>query len=198
MECWKYVMQANLFSCGVFSSSSQVDLLPEIAQAPRVPTKVSAPIAAIAADVERYVRTRTPAGYPGTLKARLCSPGTPEAPDGACNTTAINALVLHVGMTAIAAAAVSGAPIPSVRVRAHEVLGVGWTCRCVVATACCCAGLCMRPPPRTHAPQMLCGAVAVILVPCAGARPVPFVLPHGSLPIGLSPPPLSRLTPPPP
>ena len=83
-----------------------MDLLPEIAQPPRVPTKVSAPIAAIAGDLERYVRTRTPAGYPATLKPRLCGPPTADAPEGAYNTSAINALALHVGMTAIAAAAV--------------------------------------------------------------------------------------------
>ena len=85
----------------------QVDLLPEISQPPRVLGKTSGAIQPLIPDLDRYVKSRTPPTFPATLKARLLLP--PEAAasgDSQYNSSAINSLVIHVGMSAISSAQV--------------------------------------------------------------------------------------------
>ena len=81
-----------------FTPNLKVDLLPEIAQPPKILATVSAPLAAagILADVDAFLSTRQPFSLPVDLRGSLV------APDGSPRVALINALVLHVGVAGIA------------------------------------------------------------------------------------------------
>jgi hypothetical protein len=66
--------------------AAQVDLLPEITQAPRVLGKPTAPIASFVGDLERYIKTKMPSAFPLNLKDRLRM-----APDAAAGSIATGA-----------------------------------------------------------------------------------------------------------
>lgn len=94
-----------------FTPNLKVDLLPEIGQSPAVHPAMYLPAlqaAGLLADVDNYLRTRTPVTFFLDLRSRLMLPAA-EGQDRAgeegagprYNVAAINALVLHVGVNAI-------------------------------------------------------------------------------------------------
>lgn len=77
---------------------SQVDLLPDITQPPRMLSAASAPLAAagLQADVDSFLGSRTPSNFLDQIKGRL------NGRDGKPKPSLINSLVLHVGSQAVA------------------------------------------------------------------------------------------------
>lgn len=84
-----------------FTPNLKVDLLPEINEAPTVLSDYTTALVAteIKPDLDSYLVTRAPLSFLGQLHNRLLLP--PNSPDGKYNITAINALVLYVGIQAI-------------------------------------------------------------------------------------------------
>jgi len=88
-----------------FTPNLKVDMLPEIAQPPRMvaPSAQHVP-ASLLADLDSFLTTRQPFTFVLELRTRLTQP------DGAPRVAIINALVLHVGLAAIAALRPSQGP----------------------------------------------------------------------------------------
>jgi CCR4-NOT transcription complex subunit 1 len=92
-----------------FTPNLKVDLLPEIAASPRCAPGSDAALrgvhGALCAELDSYLVTRTPAGFPSDLRAALLLPAPEAALAGTrYNVPLLNALVLHCGAAAIAAA----------------------------------------------------------------------------------------------
>jgi CCR4-NOT transcription complex subunit 1 len=98
-----------------FTPNLKVDLLPEIAQPPRIPAGYTAALLSLKGEVDAYLKTRQPASFLAELPAKLRLPPSTGATGGiggghpggdgglpAYNTPAMNALVIYVGAQAIA------------------------------------------------------------------------------------------------
>jgi len=90
-----------------FTPNLKVDLLPEITQAPRiVPDEGSLLPAQLKGEVDAYLKARHPMSFLAELRSRLLLPPQEQAAFGTrYNAPLINALVLYVGIQAIAAKA---------------------------------------------------------------------------------------------
>ena len=89
-----------------FTPNLKVDLLPEISQSPRIVADDenafrSSPLRA---ELDAYLKTRSPRGFPSDLRQRLMlEPQAAAAGGHAYDVPLMNALVLHVGVQAIQA-----------------------------------------------------------------------------------------------
>ena len=90
-----------------FTPNLKVDLLPEIAAPPRLPADADAALRAkpLRAEIDAFLQNRPAAALPVELRSRLMLPAAEAVASGTrYNVPLLNALVLHVGCTAIAAA----------------------------------------------------------------------------------------------
>jgi CCR4-NOT transcription complex subunit 1 len=80
-----------------FTPNLKIDVIPEMSKSPTVLSNVIGPINALRGDLDNYLKNRQSPGFLFGLLPRLCKEGTKEV--DACK---VNALVLYVGMHAIA------------------------------------------------------------------------------------------------
>ncbi|KAI8909736.1 CCR4-Not complex component, Not1-domain-containing protein [Gorgonomyces haynaldii] len=95
-----------------FTPNLKVDLLPEINQSPRILSDYTSPLLAnnLKQDIDLYMKSRSPVSFLIDLQSRLLNK---DKSKGQYNVSVINALVLYVGVQAIAQAQnklVQGAP----------------------------------------------------------------------------------------
>ena len=80
-----------------FTPNLKIDLLPEISQNPTIISNVAGPLTSIRADLDSYLKNRTPTDFLSTLLPRLFN-----EKGGDLNVPRVNSLVLFVGIQAIA------------------------------------------------------------------------------------------------
>uniref|UniRef100_A0A7R9VR39 CCR4-Not complex component Not1 C-terminal domain-containing protein n=1 Tax=Chlamydomonas euryale TaxID=1486919 RepID=A0A7R9VR39_9CHLO len=97
-----------------FTPNLKVDMLPEIAVAPRLSPHPDAQVPEpLRAAIDAYLHTRSPASLPSDLAKQLAGPAPEGSPPGTSpsgyNAPAINALALYIGSAASASAAAATA-----------------------------------------------------------------------------------------
>merc|ERR1711934_701875 len=88
-----------------FTPNLKVDLLPEISQSPRILSKYTTTLSHnnLKAEVDTFLKTRGPASFLQDLRSKLLLPAAESTAAGTrYNAPVINALVLRVGVQAIA------------------------------------------------------------------------------------------------
>jgi len=80
-----------------FTPNLKIDLLPEISRSPAVISNVAGPLTTLRNDLDNYLKNRQPETFIDGLLPRLFKEGTKEV-----DALRVNALVLYVGMQAIA------------------------------------------------------------------------------------------------
>ena len=80
-----------------FTPNLKIDLLPDISKSPVVLSNVAGPLTAMRSELDNYLKNHHPTEFLHGLLPRLCKDGTQEI-----DVARVNALVLYVGMHAIA------------------------------------------------------------------------------------------------
>lgn len=80
-----------------FTPNLKIDLLPDISKSPVVLSNVAGPLTAMRNELDNYLKNHRPTEFLHGLLPRLCKDGTQEI-----DVARVNALVLYVGMHAIA------------------------------------------------------------------------------------------------